>query len=63
MPILKKVIVHGGSRGVTLPASWLYLVEKETGQPLKQVLMEVDGEITIRPLIEKKEAAPEASRE
>jgi antitoxin component of MazEF toxin-antitoxin module len=54
MPLLKKIVVHGGSRGVNLPASWLTLIEKETGQKLREVLMEVNGEITIRPLIEKK---------
>jgi hypothetical protein len=54
MPILKKIIAHGGSRGITLPSSWIALVEKETGQKLKEVLMEVDGEIIIRPVIEKK---------
>jgi hypothetical protein len=62
MPILKKVILHGASRGVTLPASWIALIEKESGQKLTEVLMEVNGEIRIRPLIEKK-MAPEASGE
>jgi hypothetical protein len=60
MPILKKLIAHGGSRGVTLPSTWIALIEKETGQKLREVLMEVNGEIRIRPLIEKK-MAPEAS--
>jgi hypothetical protein len=52
MPILKKVIHHGGSRGVTLPASWLDLIEKESGKPVKEVLMEIDGAIIIKPVIE-----------
>jgi hypothetical protein len=60
MPILKKIITHGGSRGITLPSSWIALVEKETGQTLKEVLMEVDGNITITPVLEKK-VTPEVS--
>jgi antitoxin component of MazEF toxin-antitoxin module len=62
MPIVRKITGHGGSRGVTLPASWINLIEKETGQKLREVLMEVNGEIRIRPVIEKK-VAPEASCE
>lgn len=54
MPILKKVIAHGGSRGVTLPASWLALIEKQTGAPLTEVLMEVNCNITIKPMVERK---------
>jgi hypothetical protein len=54
MPILKRVIAHGGSRGVTLPASWLALVEMQTGEPVKEVLMEVNGDITIKPIPTKK---------
>ena len=53
MPILKKVISHGGSRGVTLPSSWIALIEKQTGQPLKEVLMEIDGVIIIKPVLGK----------
>jgi len=59
MPIVRKITGHGGSRGVTLPASWINLIEKETGQKLKAVLIDIDGLITIKPLIEKK-VAPEA---
>jgi antitoxin component of MazEF toxin-antitoxin module len=62
MPIVRKITGHGGSRGVTLPASWINLIEKETGQKLKAVLMDIDGLIIIKPLIEKK-VAPEASCE
>jgi hypothetical protein len=54
MPILKKVITHGGSKGITLPASWCALVEKETGKPLKEVLVEINDNITIKPLGKKK---------
>lgn len=50
MPILKKIITHGGSRGITLPSSWLSLIEKETGKPLKEVLMEVNDSIVIKPV-------------
>jgi antitoxin component of MazEF toxin-antitoxin module len=63
MPILKKVINHGGSRGITLPASWLDLIEKESGKPVKEVLMEVDGAITIKPVIETKDSVPSRQAE
>jgi antitoxin component of MazEF toxin-antitoxin module len=56
MPIVRKITGHGGSRGVTLPASWIKLIEKETGKKLKEVMMDVDGAITIKPLIEKKDS-------
>ena len=32
------------------------LIEKETGKKLKEVMMDVDGAITIKPLIEKKDS-------
>ncbi|MGE5555934.1 MAG: hypothetical protein ACM3UY_06715 [Methanocella sp.] len=63
MPLLKKVINHGGSRGITLPASWLDLIEKENGKPVKEVLMEVDGAIIIRPIIEVKDGVPRRQAE
>jgi len=38
---------------VTLPSSWIALIEKQTGQPLKEVLMEIDGVIIIKPVLGK----------
>jgi antitoxin component of MazEF toxin-antitoxin module len=53
-PILRKVITHGDSRGVTLPASWLEYIERKSGRPLKEVSMDVDSVITIKPVLESK---------
>lgn len=51
MPILRKITGHGGSRGVTLPASWISLIEAKTGKKLAAVLMEVNGSIIIKPAV------------
>ena len=54
MPIKKSVITLGKySKAVTLPKSWLELYEKELGHQIKEVLIEVDGELKIKPYIEK----------
>ena len=56
MPILKKVFIVGGkSRGITLPKSWLELYEKELGYEIREVVVEVNGELKIRPFIVKSE--------
>lgn len=51
MPILRKIVLHGASRGVTLPASWLDYIERTSGKKLREVTMEVNGEITIKPYL------------
>jgi antitoxin component of MazEF toxin-antitoxin module len=51
IPILRKLTLHGGSRGVTLPASWISLIEAKTGKKLAAVLMEVNGSIIIKPAV------------
>ncbi len=48
MPIIRKVIQVGTSRAVSLPKSWLTLIERETGQPVKEVTMEVNGCLMIQ---------------
>jgi len=54
MPIKKSVITLGKySKAVTLPKSWLELYERELGYKIKEVLIEVDGELKIKPYIEK----------
>ena len=58
MPIVRKITGHGGSRGVTLPASWINLIEKESGKKLTEVLMEVNGEITIKPYLSAEKQHP-----
>lgn len=59
MPIIRKISTHGDSRGVTLPASWLEYIERESGTTLKEVSMDVDSVITIKPVLDnKKERLP-----
>jgi hypothetical protein len=47
------VVQVGTARAVTLPKSWLDYIERETGQPIKEVTMEVDGKLTIEPILPK----------
>jgi hypothetical protein len=54
MPIIRKIIEVGKtSKGVILPKSWLELIERETGKTVKEVTMEVDGCLTIQPILPK----------
>ena len=53
MPLIRKVIQVGTSKAISLPKSWLELIERETGKPIKEVAVEVNGVLTIRPIIPK----------
>lgn len=55
MPITRKVIRAGDSRAVTLPSTWLAFHEEESGQRITRVSVEVNGALTIRPILAKKE--------
>lgn len=55
MPIIRKVIEVGNSKGITLPSSWLEFLERETGVEIIEVAVEVDKVLTIAPIIPKKE--------
>ena len=48
MPLIKSVVRIGNSRGVILPASWLEEIEQRTKGEVKQVLVEINGEIKIK---------------
>jgi len=48
MPLVKRLLKIGNSRMVVLPASWLRYHEEETGRPIEELLMQVNGEITLR---------------
>ena len=50
MPLLRKIIAVGKSRAITLPYTWLKLIEEEHGK-IDAVEIEVDGEIRVRPYI------------
>jgi antitoxin component of MazEF toxin-antitoxin module len=51
MPLVRKIIKVGTSRGITLPEDWLEWVERKLGAPPSEVLIEVDEELKIRPVI------------
>ncbi|MCW4003709.1 MAG: hypothetical protein NWE95_07350 [Candidatus Bathyarchaeota archaeon] len=50
MPITRKICTIGRAKGVTLPASWLKYFERQNGEPLREVAMEINGAIVIRPI-------------
>lgn len=61
MPLLRKLIKVGHSRGVILPSDWLKNHELETGQEVQAILMEVNNVITIAPKLEKEKGEEESS--
>ena len=57
MPIIRKVMDLGTCKAVTIPKSWLEFFEKELGQEIEFVCMEVDREIKILPYLQRKKAS------
>jgi len=57
MPIIRKVVKVGDSRGMTIPKSWLEFLEKENGQEILEVAIEVDKVLTVSPILTKKEVS------
>jgi antitoxin component of MazEF toxin-antitoxin module len=55
MPLIRKVVQLGKGRAIILPSQWLQWVESESGEPLREVLLEIDNNIVVIPLIRKKE--------
>lgn len=53
MPILRKLVNVGYSKGITLPKSWIDNAEQQTGKKITAISMEIDGSIVIRPVFEK----------
>ena len=54
MPLIRKIIAVGKtSKGVILPKSWLENFERETGKTIEHVTVEVNGVLTIQPIIPK----------
>ena len=47
MPSKKRLIRVGNSRAVVIPPGWLRYYEEKAGQPVNNVLMELDNVITI----------------
>lgn len=59
MPIIRKVIGVGRSRAVTIPKTWLDYYERESGEIITEVAIEVNRVLTIKPILSKKEEAPQ----
>jgi len=55
MPIVRKVIAVGDSRGISLPKSWLDYLEWQTGTRVREVAIEVDGILRVSPIIKTQE--------
>ena len=54
MPLIRKIIDVGKtSKGVILPKSWLQNFERETGKTITEVTVEVNGVLTIQPILPK----------
>jgi len=46
------IITIGDSKGITLPKSWIEIIEQLTKKELKEVAMEINSVLTIIPLID-----------
>jgi len=55
MPIIRKVVKVGDSKGITIPKSWLDYIEKENEVEVTEVAIEVDKVLIIKPILPKKE--------
>lgn len=51
MPIIRKIIRVGTSKAVSLPKSWLTFYERQYGQCITEVSVEVNGKLIIRPIL------------
>ena len=49
MPIIRKVVQIGDSKGVSFPKSWIDYIEETKGQKLEEVMIEVNGSLIITP--------------
>ena len=55
MPIIRKVIDIGHSKGITIPKSWFEYFRKETGVEVTEVTMEVNRILKVSPVLPKKQ--------
>ena len=53
MPEIRKIIKLGHGYIISIPSKWLKYKENESGGKIKEVLLEIDGELNIKPYIEK----------
>jgi len=59
MPLIQRVIQVGDSRAITIPKSWLVYYERQSGQRIREVVVEVNGKLTIRPILKRNEEPKE----
>ena len=58
MPIRKRLTKNNtGSYSITLPKGWIDNIIKTNGKEVKEVLIEVNGFLTIRPVLEEEAKA------
>jgi len=57
MPILRKLTTVGDARGITLPKSWIENAEREAGRKITDIALEINGQITLKPVFEKPKEA------
>ena len=56
MPIIRKIIEVGKtSKAVIIPKSWLEFYEKQEGQAIKSVAIEVNRVLKIEPILSKQQ--------
>jgi antitoxin component of MazEF toxin-antitoxin module len=53
VPIIRKILEVGNSKAITIPKSWLELYERETGEKITKVTIEVNRVLIIAPLLKK----------
>ena len=53
-PLKRRLIKVGNSRAVVIPTDWLKYYEEKAGQPIENILMELNNVITISIAKEKK---------
>jgi antitoxin component of MazEF toxin-antitoxin module len=51
MPLIQKIIQIGDSKAVTIPKSWLTFHERQNKYPIKEVTIEVNSVLIIRPIM------------
>ena len=49
LPIVRKVLRIGDSKGVSFPKSWIDYFEETKGQKMEEVIIEVNGSLVITP--------------
>lgn len=47
MPIPRKIVKIGGARYIAIPPAWLEYYEKKQGEPVKELLMELNNVIVL----------------